>query len=43
MSTVNPQEFDKRLVEKCNEEMVNDIWNAVDKKSLFRPEFRREV
>lgn len=43
MSTANPHEFDNRVTSKQEEEMVEDIWNSVDKHALFRPQFRSQV
>ena len=43
MSTANPHEFDQRVTTKQEEEMAEDIWNSVDKHSLFRPQFRNQV
>ena len=34
MSTKNPREFDKLMVEKQEEDMVLDIWNAIYEHSL---------
>jgi hypothetical protein len=35
MSTVNPQGFDQRTLLKQEEEMVEDIWNAVEQHTQF--------
>ena len=43
MSTTNPKNFDERILKKQEEEMVEDIWLAVDEHCNFDYEFKRNV
>lgn len=43
MSTANPHNFDERLILKQEEEMVEDIWNAVDIHANFTEDFRSNI
>jgi len=37
MSTANPKNFDQRMEERQEQEMVEDIWMAVDQHANISP------
>jgi hypothetical protein len=37
MSTINPKNFDDRMEQRQQEEMVEDIWMAVDQHASITP------
>ena len=43
MSTTNPKNFDDRVSKKQEEEMVEDIWLAVDEHCNFNYDFKGAV
>lgn len=43
MSTENPHNFDQRLLQQQEEEMVDDIWSSVDSHACFSGDFRTNI
>lgn len=43
MSTANPKNFDQRMEERQEQEMVEDIWMAVDQHANISPEFTQKA
>lgn len=43
MATTNPKNFDERMVKRQEEEMVEDIWMAIDEHAQFNYDFKGKV
>ena len=43
MSTRNPMELDQRVAVKQEQDMVEDIWGAVDTHAIFEYHFRQQM
>lgn len=43
MATTNPKNFDERMTKRQEEEMVEDIWLAIDEHCHFNYDFKGKV